>query len=70
MLNAEFLGGVSFETLGAMLVSSIFLAEFALSESPARRVLAKTRASGEGAAGDVRLSRAAIRSSVADEERR
>jgi len=69
MLNAEFLSGVSFETLGAMLVSSIFLAEFALSESPARGVVAKTRASGEGGYDGRGPARAAIHSSYVDDER-
>ena len=37
MLNTDLMSGVSLETLGAMLVSSIFLAECALGESSIAR---------------------------------
>ena len=39
MLNTDLMSGVSVETLGAMLVSSIFLAECALAEPPRARAI-------------------------------
>jgi hypothetical protein len=49
MLNMDFVSGVSLETLGAMLVSSVFLADFALSEASVLRVVANASEQGDAA---------------------
>jgi hypothetical protein len=57
-LNIEFVSGVSLETLGAMLASSIFLADFALSEASVLRVVANSSGQGESALNERRRFRA------------
>ena len=67
MLNTDLMSGVSLETLGAMLVSSILLAECALSEAPFAR--AATNPVGAAIAHPPRSARLVASAESGDSDR-